>query len=135
MKILVAVIGTNSTTLFKKTLSWAPRGGFNMRVFISEAEPKEDYLLAIDNANHEHYLDMPPAVIIQGETPKAFAKKEGYDLLVTLADDMTSWHLGMQRDKMIIEYAVDLGKARVEFNADSSKTEHLFPNGSMMVRL
>jgi len=135
MKILVAVIGTNSTDLFKKTLSWAPRGGFNMRIFISEAEPKEDYLMAIDNANHEYYVDILPVSIIQGINAAEYAKNEGFDLLVELPDNMASWKPTDSEDGTVYHFAKDVGIARTKLAKYPARKEIRFASGAKVLRL
>lgn len=135
MKILIAIESSNnSKKLANTTLRWAARAGFNMRVFIPDATQLPVYKTALIEANYKWYLDLPDTVLEVLE-PKQFALKKGYDLIVYLPDDMLKWDNKKTHDLNVIEYAKDLGAARLRFGKSPRMRELWFPNGAIMERV
>lgn len=135
MKILVAIVSKGAESLGHTTLRWAPRAGFNLRIFIPNEARLSDYQQVIEQANYDWYLDLPYTVLVPGADPEGFAKAEGYDLLLTLSDHMKLWKKGDGYDGTVLHYATDVGKARVAFAKDSKLMRKRFNNGCEMVRL
>lgn len=136
MKILVAIQSSeNPVTLSKTTLRWAARAGYNMRIFVPDESQVEQYQEAIADANHNWYLDLPPTVVIGNKAAKEFAKEESFDLIVYLPDNLRKWNPKLTHDKNVIDYAVDLGAARVKFGSDPKKKLEKFINGALMERV
>lgn len=135
MKILVAIESSeNPTLLAKTTLRWAARAGFNMRVFIPDANQLQPYKDAIDNANYDHFLDLPESIVEVGSA-RDYAVKEGYDLIVYLPDDMRKWDTRLTHDLNVLHYAKELGVARVELKDSIPGSTFTFSNGAVMERL
>ena len=135
MKILVAVISDkNSDNLSNGTMKWAGRAGFNTRLFLPNKRQVKKYLTAIDNLNYDHYLDLPYTVIETGD-PMKYAKKEGYDLLVTLPDNIEFWGKSKNADKTVIDYAVSIGRARVWFAFHPKTTIKQLSHNAYMERV
>lgn len=136
MKILVAIKSNNNAEMLSRsTLRWASRAGFNMRIFIPNREQLTAYQNAIDSANHEYYLDLNYAMIVVGESPRVFAIRQGYDLLLVLPDSLAEWVEGDGLDGTVLHYATDVGKARQRYNRGSIKQIKDFGNGAKMVKL
>ena len=136
MKILVAIVSDNNAKQLGETiLFWAPRAGFSIRVFIPSQEQAISYHNTIDHVNYEAYLDMKHIMVLVGEEPIEYAKNENFDLLVMLPDNLKRWNKTRNIDKMLIEYATDLAKARSLFSTNQLLTDYAFDNGVKMVRL
>lgn len=136
MRILVAIESSeNANTLAKTTLRWAPRAGYNMRIFIPDTGQLSDYQEAIAKANYDEYLDMHDGMIIIGQDPRQYAKQNGFDLLLLLPDNLASWGRKRNLDKMIIEYAKDVGSARVKLTDANPGQSILFNNGTVIKKL
>lgn len=135
MKILVAIVNPESPdTLGKNTLSWAPRAGYNMRLFLPDESQLSEYFALIDHINYDQYLDLRYAMVVVGHDPKEYAEREGYDLLVTLPSDLKAWNKTRDREMMVIQYAEAIGAARVRIgNGDEKQVS--FPNGAVMERV
>lgn len=136
MKLLVAVIGPEDPKpLVNKTLSWAPRAGYNMRIFITSETEIDGYLKLIDHINYQEYLDLRYSMVVVGQDPEAYARKEEYDLLLILPPDLVAWNNARNRDRMIIDYAVDVGEARLNLvDASPGEITH-FENGTILKKL
>lgn len=136
MKILVAIESSeNPKKLSRSTLRWAARGGFNMRIFIPDDSQLEEYRAAINNANYMWYLDLPPTVVVSKITPEELAFQENFDLILYLPDNLHKWHPHHNHDRNVIDYAADVGKARLLFRNDDNKFNHEFGNGALMERV
>ena len=136
MKIFVAIESSeNPKTLSTHTLRWAARAGFNMRIFIPDKSQLPSYLQAIEEANHNWYLALPNTVLVVGAEPKDYARQNGFDLLVSLPQDLRKWNPKANHGLNVLQYAADVGKVRTLFSQQPEKTNHTFPNGAEMVRL
>lgn len=135
MKILAAIQSDKNATIMQDyTLRWAARAGYNMRIFIPDKRQLQKYEKAIEDANYHHYLALPNTIIETGD-PLEYAKKEGYDLLIYLPDNLEYWNKKGGQDLTHIYYAEDVGKARVLFSNNPKKKSHKFRNGAEMVRV
>lgn len=138
MKILVAVVTDKNYDEFAHTtLRWASRAGFNMRVFVPTYWQRHKYKAAVDEANYEYYLSVPHSILVVRQQPMDYARKEGYDLLVTLPDNLIQWSpdAAYDNDKTVIDYAESLGKVRSSFSKNKRKQIHKWPNGARMERV
>ena len=135
MKILVAVIGSRPKVLKGNTLRWASRAGFTFKVFITDEDNIDDFHDAIDEANHDYYLDVRFTTVINKLTPEQFAKENGYELVLYLPEDLPRWKKGDSEDGTVLHFASDLGKARLAFSQDPNKKTRKFVNKAIMVRL
>lgn len=124
----------NSETLTDNTLKWAGRGGFNTRIFIPDKRQLSKYQKAVEDANYRYYLSLPYTVIEYGD-PLKYAKKEGYDLLVKLPDDLPYWGKNDDPDKTVLEYSVEIGEQRVSFSKVSKRLFYKFKNGATIQRV
>jgi hypothetical protein len=124
MKILVAIESTKrAEEMAHTTLRWAARAGFNLRVFIPDNRQRKKYEAAIDDANYHYYFSIPESVLVAGESPMEYAKREGYELLVSLPDNLLDYYAVEDDDKSFIEYAEDVAKARVAFGKNPNLGE------------
>lgn len=136
MKILVAIISDNNAdVLAKSTIRWAGRTGFNTRVFIPDSSQLNTYKEAIEQANHNWYLDIPPSVLVVRTTPKVYAKRHGFDLLVKIPDNMNKWNKWHNHDRNPITFAMELSKARGAFSRNDELKVWRFSNDIVMERI
>lgn len=138
MKILVAIESSgsnNAEQMAHTTLRWAGRSGFNTRIFVPNRRGFEKYEKAIEEANYHYLLSIPYSCIIVKQDPAKYAEKEGYDLLLRIPDDLLDWRTKKDDDKTVIDYAEDVGAARVEFGTKPDMQEKIFPNGAIMTRV
>lgn len=124
----------NSETLIDNTLKWAGRGGFNTRVFIPDKRQLSKYQKAVEEANYRYYLSVPYSVIEFGD-PLKYAKKEGYDLLVKIPDNLSEWGKSKDPDKTVLEYSVGVGEQRASFSQHSKRKFYKFKNGATIQRV
>lgn len=135
MRILVAIKSDkNSETLSHNTLRWAGRAGYNLRVFIPDNRQLSKYQKAIDDVNYHYYMDIPYTVIEKGD-PLEYAKREGYDLLVLLPDDLPQWGKTRHPDLTVLKYANDIGAQRLLFSKYKKRDFKKFPNGASIQRV
>lgn len=129
MKLLIAIPSKGrSDTIFKHTLRWVVRTGFDVKVFV-EPQEIEAYREGARDANYQHRLAIADDNFIDiGQNDqglgyckgfiKDYAIKNGYDLVFKMDDDVMRFN-GRGRNKpddlMIIEFAEMVGKCRVTF--------------------
>lgn len=136
MKILVAIESSKRPRkLSKTTLRWAPRAGYDLRIFIPDETQREKYIQAIDNAKYDDYLDLQHDMLIIGDEPLFYAKKNNYDLLVLLPDDLKKWTELPNLDAVVLEYAGDIGFARSIFGKNLKRKSYEFANGARIIRV
>lgn len=135
MKILIAIISDkNSEALTDHTLKWAGRGGFNTRIFIPDKRQLSKYQKAVEEANYRYYLSLPYTIIEYGD-PLKYAKKEGYDLLVKIPDNLAYWGDNEDPDRTVLDYSVEVGEQRVLFSKYDDRKFYKFKNGSSIQRV
>lgn len=135
MKLLVAIPSSNPKKLAKRTLKWASRAGFDLRIFTDPKISKSKYRKAIDDANYQHYLAVKHSDIVADKDVLTYAQDNDYDLLALIPPDMASWNKTVDSSKMIIEFHADLGAARKKISEDSKLHEVKFENGARLVRV
>lgn len=129
MKLLIAIPSKGRTnTIFKRTLRWVVRTGFDVRVFV-EPQEIEAYREATRDANYQNRLDLSDENFVdigkndQGlayvkNFMKQYAIKNGYDLLFRMDDDIlrfTGRGKNLPDDLMIIKFSEMVGRCRVTF--------------------
>ncbi len=130
MKLLVAIPSKGrADTIFKRTLRWVTRAGFDVRIFVEPSEI-EAYRAGAVDANYEHYLDIKPEQFISIRANdkglgyakgyiKRYAERNGYDLVFKLDDDVlrfTGRGKNKSDDEMIIQFSAMVGRCRWAFN-------------------
>lgn len=117
MKILVAIESDkNAEQLAHTTLRWAARAGFDLRIFIPDRRQLKKYKKFLDEYNYYYWgnIDEERSIVAKAD-PMEWAKANGYDLLVTLPDNLLDYCTVENDDATFMEYAEDVAKARVEF--------------------
>lgn len=139
MRILVAIESDNkSKTLGKKTLSWAPRAGFDLRIFIPADETNKqllEYCKMIEDVNYNEYLDLSIGQIVIDKEPLEYAAKFNFDAVLLIPDDLTTWKRNKDRDRMILDYATDIGIARKRMQDEPELQQIDFDNGARLRRI
>jgi hypothetical protein len=135
MKLLVAIPSSNPKKLARRTLKWASRAGFEMRIFTDPKISKTKYRNAIDDANYKHRLAVKHSDIVAGKDVLTYAQENDYDLLALVPPDMASWNKTIDSGKMVIEFHADLGAARKKISEDNTLHEVKFDNGARLVRV
>lgn len=129
MKLLIAIPSKGrADTIFKRTMRWAPRLGFEVKVFV-EPQEIETYREGARDANHENYTNITDnhfvdigkndgGLIHAKKFIKDYAIEHGYDLVFRLDDDILRFS-GRGRnktdDEMILIFSAMVGKCRVTF--------------------
>lgn len=135
MKLLVAIPSSKPKELETKTLLWAPRAGFELRIFTDPKVKKKRYQAAVEEANYQQFLDVRYSSIITGSDPLTYAQENGFDLLAVLPANLRSWNGNKDRDEMIIQFQADLADARKRIGADKKLHSIEFDNGTQVVRV
>lgn len=129
MKLLIAIPSKGrADTIFKRTLRWVVRTGFDVRIFV-EPQDLKAYREGAKDANYQNYTAIKPEQFVsilkndQGldyvrRFVKRYAIKNGYDLVFKMDDDVLRFN-GRGRnkpdDEMIVDFAVMVGKCRKAF--------------------
>lgn len=129
MKLLIVIPSKrHSEAIFKRTLKWVTRTGFDVRIFV-EPQELEAYREAARNANYENYTSISDDMFIdigRDNTDlgyakgfmKRYAEENGYELVFKLDDDIKRFH-GQGKvkpiDSMIIDFSVLVGHCRSAF--------------------
>lgn len=139
MRILVAIESDNrSKTLGKKTLSWAARAGFDLRIFIPADETNKqllEYCKMIEDVNYNEYLDLSIGQIVIDKEPLEYAAKFNFDAVLLIPDDLTTWKQRKDRDRMVLDYATDIGIARKRMQDEPELQQIDFDNGARLRRI
>lgn len=135
MKLLLAIPSSNPEELAKKTLLWAPRAGFDLRIFTDSNIRKKRYHEAIDEANYQQWLALRHSQLVSGTDPLTYAQENGYDLLVILPPNLRAWNNNDDKDKMVIEFQADLAACRKRISSDNTVHDISFDNGTRVVRV
>lgn len=135
MKLLLAVPSSKPKELPFKTLSWAPRAGFDLRIFTDPTVKKSKYRAAVEEANYQEFLDLRYSYVISGSNPLAYAQDNGYDLLAVVPPGLRTWNGNRNRDEMVIQFQTDLADARKRISSDKTLHEITFDNGTRVVRV
>lgn len=128
MKILVAIESNDfCPQIFKKTMRWIVRTGFAVRVFVPPDEI-EDYREGARDANYQNFLTISDGNFVDAMiySPESYAEAHGYDLILFVDDDVSRPFDGMstkREDLLVIDFAVMVGKARVEFGKNPDMME------------
>jgi hypothetical protein len=135
MKLLVAIPSNRPKDLVRNTLRWAPRAGFELRIFADPKTKKSKYQNAIEEANYQHYLALRHKQVEYKLDPLAYAQANGYDLLVIIPPNLKRWNDTKELSAMVIEFQTALAEARKRMRDDTSLSVIDFENGARMVRI
>lgn len=122
MKILVAIESDkNAEQLAHTTLRWAARAGFDLRIFVPDNRQSKKYKKYLDEYNYYYWgnIDEERSIVTK-QKPMDYAREHGYDLLVTLPDNLLDYYTEEDDDKTFMEYTEDVAKARVEFGSNEA---------------
>lgn len=129
MKLLIAIPSKGrSKTIFKHTLRWVARTGYDVKVFV-EPQEIEEYRTNATVANGEYYLDLTDESFVDiGKNDaglshakqfiKDYATKNGYALVFKMDDDVMRFNArgrNKRDDDMIIDFCGMVGQCRVAF--------------------
>lgn len=135
MKILLAIPSNKPRKAEDGAIRWVPRLGYDYAMFIPRNK-RAKYIELIDDTNYHWYLDIQPDHLISRENPVEYAKAKGYDLLVTVPEDLMAWRKGTAfKDKDLIYGFPAIGNARGWFNEHPKARIKRWPNGVTMERL
>lgn len=118
MKLLMAIESQDNVENIGTTLAWASRAGYPLRIFIKESD-HEQYETALAIAAAEHYLFFPANTLVVNDKPKAYAKREGFDLLLRLPDQLPSFSgktKNINLDEEVLLFCKRMGEWRLLFN-------------------
>lgn len=134
MKILAAIKVTKPKKLADNSLRWVSRAGCDLVLFTAPFRHRK-VIDAIWDANYHYYCGLDEDLIAFGK-PMNFARNNGYDLLVTVPEDLQSWRKDSRfRPREILYFAEALGKARKQFSQNPNKQIHRWKNGVTMERV
>lgn len=129
MKLLIAIPSKGRTdTIFKRTLRWVARTGYDVRVFV-EPQEIEQYREVARDANYQHYLDIHDNQFIDiGKNGrglgyakgfiKKYAQEYNYDLVFKMDDDVLRFSgrgKNKSDDDMLYDFVKMVGKCRLTF--------------------
>lgn len=135
MKLLVAIPSNRPKQLTDHTLAWAPRAGFELRVFADHSVNPKKYKRVIEDVNYRHFLSVRYKQVVYDANPLEYAVKEGYDLLAIVPPNLRRWNSTKDTGQMVIEFHADLANARRQISEDSKLHEVTFPNGARVIRV
>lgn len=137
MKILVAIKASDHKILVDNSLRWAARAGFAIKIFPPRHNfNRKHWRNMLKDVNYHWYLDLQDSVIEPHSSPMKYAKQNGFDLLLTVPEDLETWRRGKRfKPDEVSQFAIAVGKARVEFGEKPRKTIKRWPNGAVMRRV
>lgn len=129
MKLLIAIPSKGrANTIFKRTLRWVPRTGYEYRVFV-EPQEIDEYRGAANTGNYDNYTDITDEHFVDiGKTDqglsyaksfiKQYAQDNGFGLVFKMDDDVLRFN-GRGRnkpdDEMVLKFAEAVGACRSAF--------------------
>lgn len=135
MKLLVAIPSSKPKELSQKTLLWAPRAGFDLKIFTDPTVRKKKYQAAIEEANYQQFLSLHYSQIITGIDPLSYAQDNDYDLLAIIPPNLRRWNKTRDNSLMVIEFQTDLAQARKEISNNTMLNQITFENGAQIIRV
>jgi hypothetical protein len=135
MKVLVAIPSSRPKQLSQKTLLWAPRAGFELRIFADSNVKKKKYQAAVEEVNYQQFLSVRHNQIVTGSDPLSYAQNEGYDILVILPANLRRWNDTKDSNLMVIEFQKDLAEVRNRMSKDPKFHVKQFDNGARVIRV
>ena len=115
MKLLVA-IESKDIKLVNKSVRWAGRGGYDLRIFVAGRD-WEPYVDRLKEINQNHYIHLTHKHLVVDDKPMAYAVEHGYDLILQIPEHRPSFTGKRKRidlDAEVPAFAEAVGKARVE---------------------
>lgn len=135
MKILLAINSTDPVLVVDRALRWCARTGYELRLFIPKGEYTK-YVETVNEVNYHYYVAVTYGQIVSKMTAREYAEQYGFDLILTVPEDLWSWRKGRQfKPEEIYQCAIAVGKARKQFSEHPKKRIHRFVNGSVMERV
>lgn len=135
MKILLAIKIDHPEIANDKAIRWAPRTGFELRIF-GENDMYSKLVNLVNDVNYNWYVHIKHDQIVTKQDVKAYAYEQSIDLLVTIPQSLKAWRKGtMLHDKETFYCREALGKARLEFGNKPRMRIKRFANGVTMERL
>lgn len=119
MKLLVA-IESSDIKLINKSVRWAGRAGYDLRIFVS-AYDWEPYVDRLKEINMNHYIHLTKKNLIADWSYgiRHYALDKGYDLIVIIKETRPSFS-GKRKmidiDAEVPKFIEAVGKARVQFS-------------------
>lgn len=136
MRILIAINATKPKTFGDSSLRWCGRLGYEVRIFAPKNKRKK-YLYAVDDVNYHYYLALDPnETVVTRTTAKEYAYQHGFNLLVTVPEDLLAWRKKGQfkPDEVKRPYEA-IATARGLFSRKPKKRIHRWANGVIMERV
>lgn len=135
MRILTAITVKKPKELADNALRWVSRAGFDLILFTSPYRRKA-VETAIEDANYHYYCGLADDMIETVFEPVRIAKRGGYDLLLTIPEELQSWYKNTRfKDREIYVFVSSVAAARQRFSNHPRKQFHRFSNGVIMERV
>lgn len=131
MKILVAVVSPSGKPA-DGALRLPGRAGYDFRLFVPKNKRRQARE-AIEDANYHWYLPTGKEVVYSKLPPLTYALKQGYDLLVTIPDNLEYWITDL--DNEVADFCTKIGSARLKFSQQPRKRIERLKKGVTMERV
>lgn len=135
MKILLAINVDNPEVANDRSVRWAARTGFDLRIF-GKKEEYSKLVNMVNDTNYHFYVHIKHEQIITKIDIETYAYEHEIDLLVIIPQDLWAWRKGTQfKNNETFVCREALGKARLEFGQKPGMKIKRFSNGVVMKRL
>lgn len=117
MKLLVAIQSTD-IKLVNKSLRWAGRTGYALRVFVRGMD-WEPYVDRLKEVSENHYINLSQKNLVVDSMPEQYAADNGFDLLLVIPEGRPAFsnkRLKINLDEEVMEFAKGVGEARLKLS-------------------
>lgn len=135
MKVLIAIPSGDPKSLLKGALSWVGRTGYELRIFVPSQSEKTQYQAQIEEINYQEFLSLNRDIIVPSMDVVKYAQQHSFDVAVILPAELKRWNKEKNIDKMVLNFAADVGAVRKRMNQEPKYHIRQFDNGAMIVRI
>jgi len=132
-KTLYDESGKTAKGIADSTLRLFGRLGYAHRLFVPIRQQKK-YYQAIKDCNYDWYYGLDKNIVLAGQTAEDHAKRNGFDLLVTIPDDLVI-PVGKAEDRYMIAFSRRIEQARVGFETGEYKKKKALGAGVIMEKI
>ena len=135
MKILLAVESENNhKDIANQPLRLLGRVGYQSKIFVPVKQQKK-YYRAVEDCNYNWYTAIPRTSVLAGQTADDHAKRNKFDLIVRVPDNLDIPVERKAEQRYIIAFCKKLELARAKFNSGEYKKKRTLGAGVTVERI
>lgn len=136
MKLLVA-IESSDIKLVNKSLRWAGRTGYALRVFVKGMD-WEPYVDRLKEISENHYINLTQKNLVTDQTPEQYAADNNFDLVLKIPEARPAFsgkRKGINLDEEVMAFAKGVGEARLKLSQSPELVSVSLKRGVTMSRV